>query len=291
VQRKFLVVVNPRSGRNRSAEVIRLVSKTLAGWPHVLLRWENEDDFAAVRKEISEGAFTDIVVAGGDGTVNRLAAEITGTTVTLGILPTGSGNGLARSLGISMRLEEAMQQILGGRYQLIDSGSVNGHPFFCTSGVGFDAHIGYLFANAQQRGLRNYVKLVAANLMKYKPLEYDIAIDGSLIRRHAFLITVANAGQYGNNFYIAPGASLQDGLFHLAILRPFRFYNMVGLLRKFITRKAHLSAHVETLTGRKIVITRNGKGPVHCDGEPLSEGPVLAYEMRPASLRVIAGTV
>jgi diacylglycerol kinase (ATP) len=207
----------------------------------------------------------------------------------LGIVPIGSGNGLARSLGLSMDVREVIHQIAKGRTMNIDSGKVNGIPFFCTSGLGFDAHIGSLFSSSVKRGLKSYIKITIAELFRYRAKSYTLAFNNQIIRRRAFLITVANAGQYGNDFYIAPQASLQDGKFHVAVLKPFNVLQVAGLLRKILKRKAHLSRRIETYITEKITITRDTDDSVHFDGEPTVTGKEVVFENYPGSLKVIVG--
>src|SRR5690606_37071885 len=138
-----------------------------------------------------------------------------------------------------------------GKTAIIDGGTVNNRFFFCTSGIGFDAHIGKLFASSEKRGLQSYVKITMQELLRYRAKNYTLKFDDKTIQRKAFLITVANAGQYGNDFYIAPEADLQDGKFHIAILKPFNIINVFGILAKILRRKAHLSRNIETYSTNK----------------------------------------
>jgi diacylglycerol kinase family enzyme len=218
-----------------------------------------------------------------------VARSVLNTSVILGIIPTGSGNGLARSLGISLDTKEALNQILENKTGLIDSGTVNNIPFFCTSGIGFDAHIGKLFATATKRGLQSYVKMILGEFLAYKPQAYTLQINGKEISKTAFLITVANAGQYGNDFYIAPQAKLNDGLFHVVILKPFNFLQGIGIVLKVMRRKAHHSKFIETFACDQLSIKREKSDSIHYDGEPESLGIDLNYINHSRSLKVIVG--
>lgn len=166
---------------------------------------------------------------------------------------------------------------------------LNGHFFVCTSGVGFDAHIGNLFANLQERGLKSYIRLVRKELFSYKPQHYSVIANGKEIHKEAFFVTIANAGQFGNNFYMAPGAKVNDGLFNVVIVKPFKFIPGLFMLMKILRRKAHTSRFIETFACNELVIKREGEGSVHFDGEPHILGAELKYTLKPKSLKAIVG--
>lgn len=288
--RKLLFIVNPNAGKKISNHLIDTIRKEFPqNVYYQIVVWKDKNHFKEVLDILHSQNYTDVVAVGGDGTVNQVAKSIVGTGITLGIVPAGSGNGLARSLGLSMKVEEVIKQIYEGKTISIDNGTVNGIPFFCTSGVGFDAHIGNLFATATKRGLQAYVKITLRELFKYRAKNYTLKFNGEEIKRKAFLITVANAGQYGNDFYIAPQANMQDGKFHIAILKPFNPFSIFGLFIKIIKNKAHLSKHIETYITDKLTITREEKDTVHFDGEPAIEGNQVVYECNAKSLNVIVG--
>lgn len=290
MSRKLLFIINPRSGKRNSGRTIDIINKTLTGkLNYEIALWTNIDEFNVLAGKLKKEDFTEAIAVGGDGSVNLVAKTILNTDLILGIIPTGSGNGLARSLGICIDTEKALQQIITGKTEIIDSGEVNGHKFFCTSGVGFDAHIGNLFADLPKRGLKTYIKLIRKELFSYTPQEYSVITNGSEIKRTAFFITVANAGQFGNNFYMAPGAKVNDGLFHVVIVKPFKLIPGLYMLLKILLRKAHTSRYIETLSCSKLTIKRKSEGSIHFDGEPQTEGEELTYKLHPRSLKVIVG--
>jgi len=288
--RKILFIVNPNAGKRISDRIIdairKEVPKTIS---YNIVIWMDKDRFEDITNQLKTEGYTDAVAVGGDGTVNHVAKTILGTNIALGIVPIGSGNGLARSLGLSMKTEEVIRQIVKGKTTRIDNGIVNGIPFFCTSGIGFDAHIGNLFASLVKRGLQGYIKITLRELFKYRAQNYTLEFNGQTIQRKAFLITVANAGQYGNDFYIAPQADMEDGLFHVAILKPFNFVSVFGLMAKILRKKAHLSNRIETFVTNKIKITRNQKDTIHFDGDPAITEKEVYFENKPQSLNVIVG--
>lgn len=288
--RKILFIVNPNAGKRISEHIIQTIRKEFPQNIYFqIVVWKNKHHFTEITTLLKTEGYTDAVAVGGDGTVNHVAKTILNSDITLGIVPIGSGNGLARSLGLSMKIDEVIKQIAEGKTNLIDSGSVNGTPFFCTSGIGFDAHIGNLFATSVKRGLQSYVKITIRELFKYRAKNYILELNGKSIKRKAFLITVANAGQYGNDFYIAPQASMQDGQFHVVILKPFNVLQVIGLITRILSKKAHLSRRIETYVTDKVKITREEKDTIHFDGEPAFESKEVVFENRPRSLNVIIG--
>jgi diacylglycerol kinase (ATP) len=288
--RKVLFIVNPRAGKRNSQELISVIKRIFPKEiPFEIGLWRNIEEFNLLAKKLFSENFTDAVAVGGDGSVNLVGRTILNSNISLGIIPAGSGNGLARSLGYSMKTKKAVLQIAEGKTDKIDTGSVNDIPFFCTSGTGFDAHIGQLFANLKKRGFKTYVKIILREFSTYKAKTYSIIIDGKEIKREAFLITIANAGQYGNDFYIAPEASLKDGILQVVILKPFSLLQGIGLALKAFRKKAHLSRLVETLAGKEIRILREAEESVHYDGEPQHMKAELIYKIYPSSLNVVVG--
>ena len=292
MSRKLLFIINPRSGKRNSGKIIDIINKTLKGKiDYEIGLWTTIDDFNVLAKKLKEENFTDAIAVGGDGSVNLVAKTILKTTLILGIVPAGSGNGLARSLGISMNTKKALGQILNSKIEIIDSGEVNGNSFFCTSGVGFDAHIGNLFANLPKRGLKTYIRLIRKELFRYQCENYIVIANGVEIDKTAFFITVGNAGQFGNNFYMAPGAKVNDGLFNVVIVKPFHIIPGLLMLLKILFRKAHKSKFIETMACSELIIKRKTEGSIHFDGEPHVLGPELRYKIWPKSLKVIVGDV
>ena len=290
MSRKLLFIVNPNAGKKISQHIIDTIRKEFPqNIYYQIAIWKDKDHFDEITALLKTQGYTDAVAVGGDGTVNQVAKTILDTDIALGIVPIGSGNGLARSLGLSMKIEEVIHQIAVGKTTTIDNGTANGIPFFCTSGIGFDAHIGNLFASSAKRGLQSYVKITLTELFKYRAKNYTLRFNNQEIKRKAFLITVANAGQYGNDFYIAPQASMQDGLFHVVVLKPFNAFSVIGLMVRILSRKANLSGSIETYVTDKITIVRDQKDTIHFDGDPAFEEKDVTFENKRASLKVIIG--
>lgn len=285
---KIAFVINPNAGVKKKIDIIGFVKSYFPeNINYDLIVWKNPYDFDDVREQILSGNYTVAVACGGDGTVNMVSSVVMNTPMALGILPLGSGNGLARSNGIPLDLEDALAVIARSEVQTIDSARINGIPFFCTAGVGFDALIADKFAASTTRGFATYFKTSIREFFSYKPNDYKITVDGRELRTKAFLITVANAGQWGNDVYISPEASLNDGILHVSILKPFALPAIGGIGMKLFRKKIHTSPYLVSLNGKDIGIEFEGELPVHYDGEPLKARGKLRIEIQPASLKVV----
>jgi YegS/Rv2252/BmrU family lipid kinase len=212
-----------------------------------------------------------VIAVGGDGTVNEIARNLLYTDVMLGIIPKGSGNGLARELNIPMDAKSAVDVIFSGHATVIDACKANERLFFCTCGVGFDAAVSKRFAKEKHRGSLTYVKDVVKNYLNYKPEVYELNVDNHTIREKAFLITCANASQYGNNVFIAPNADIQDGKFDITILSPFNALDIGPLALQLFTKTIDKNSKIKTIRAKEAQIVRQKAGIMHIDGEPVME--------------------
>jgi YegS/Rv2252/BmrU family lipid kinase len=221
----------------------------------------------------------DIVVAiGGDGTVNEVGSALCGTDTALAIVPSGSGNGLARHLRISMNASRALQVLNNGVVGKFDYCTANGKPFFCACGMGFDAKVSYKFSNEGTRGFITYIKTALAEYIKYKPQEYLIDIDGTKMQEKAFVIACCNAAQYGNNAYIAPRATMQDGLIDVTVMHPFRLVESPLIGARLFLRQLGHDHNVSIYRGKRVVIERHHDDIIHIDGDPISMPACVVIE-------------
>lgn len=216
----------------------------------------------------SAGGFDLVVAVGGDGTVNEVAQGLIGTDTPMGIIPMGSGNGLARELGISMDMLKSARTLINGVNLQLDVCKLNDQRFLCTSGIGFDAMIAYKMSKAATRGFLKYVQLVIQESVFFKPLDVKMKIDGVRIEEPVFLITFANASQFGNNAFIAPAASMTDGLIDVVVVRKFAKIWMpvfgVALFSKFIPKLPF----VDSYKAKQIELELAETPYYHFDGEP-----------------------
>lgn len=225
-----------------------------------------------------------VVAVGGDGTVNEVARGLLHSDTPLGIIPLGSGNGLARHLRIPLSLSKALARILEGNTRLIDSAEINGNPFFCTSGLGFDAWVSHQFASHHKRGLWSYVQISWNAFWSYLPQSYSLGSN----RIKAFSICFANAGQFGNNAWIAPHADISDGKLELCIINPFpKWFGGIFTLQMF-TRRLSNSRYVNYEPFTRLDLKTDTPAIIHYDGEPYQlDSEEITVKTIPQSLRVI----
>lgn len=271
-QKRFVFIVNPISGNGRKRKIVNLTERMAAeaGVDFSIVNTQRAGHAVELAREAAlKGA--DVVVAiGGDGTVNEVGRGLIGTGAALGIIPCGSGNGLARHLGLSMSTEKAVRVVLEANVIMADYGIVNDHPFFCTCGAGFDAFVSMKFAESGKRGPVNYVRTALREVLDYKPETYELVLDGDRKESHrAFVIACANASQYGNNAYIAPEASLRDGVMDITIVEPFRLTDIPAMSIRLFNKTLDKNSKIKIFKTKKAVIKRSSEGVFHVDGDPV----------------------
>lgn len=285
--KRIRLIVNPLAGGKDKGKILQAIQEVMEGRDVEVETVFTE--YAGHAVQLAKEAEADIVVAvGGDGTQNEVARGLLGTGKVMGIMPCGSGDGIALHLGVSRNPRKAALNLMEGVPQTIDYGVVNGRPFFCTTGVGLDAIVSWKFAQAGTRGLKTYVLESAKTWFGFKPECYTVTVDGKVqFDGPATLITVGNAGQWGNNAWIAPLASVCDGQLDVTIVKPFHTWSFPSLLVRMVNKTAHKSRHALTLKGRHITIRREHEGPLHFDGDPRTEGREIEITMVPSALRVL----
>lgn len=288
-RKKILFIINPISGgKNKDRfETIanRYLDKRLFCSEFVFTQEANHAEELAREGLINK--FDIITAVGGDGTVNEVAKALLGTQTPLGIIPDGSGNGLARALHIPLEKKAALILLSKFAVKEIDAGYINGIPFFNMAGIGFDALISSRFAKKDFRGPLGYLQTVFHEISHYKPLDYEINIDGKVYERKAFMISIANSPQYGNEAYISPKASVEDGLLDICIVKPFHLFVLPKMVYHLFSKTADKTKYVEIIHGKTIKIKRSIAEEVHVDGEPVMLDKNLEINVFPKSLKVI----
>ncbi|HAN17046.1 MAG: hypothetical protein A2X13_05160 [Bacteroidetes bacterium GWC2_33_15] len=288
MKEKFLFVVNPVSGKKNKGSLSGLIEKKLNArqidFEIIETRFPG-DATSRVRDYYTKG-FKIFIAVGGDGTVNEVASAIVDTDAVLGIIPVGSGNGLARHLKIPMNPRKALNLIFKRNILKMDYGKINDRLFFCTTGVGFDAHVGHVFSKTEGRGFANYIKASFSEFVKYEPQRYEIATKEKTLFRDAFLITCANASQYGNNAHIAPKADVNDGKMEVAIMRAFPIINAPVMGARLFLKNIDKSQYLETFSCEELTIRRKQPDVIHFDGEPGEMGEELRIKIIPKGLNV-----
>ena len=287
---KFRFIFNPRSGHNAKnpylLERARAFIRDEALDASVVLTERPRHATELARRAVDDGCDR-VVAIGGDGTLNEVAAALVGTPAALGLIPCGSGNGLGRHLGIPGPGRAAFRTLLDGRIRAIDTAAADGHPFFNVMGVGFDAEIAHRVNLLTRRGLPAYVKTTLAAFRSYRRGTYVISNGTTSIETDAFIVCVANSDQYGNDCFIAPGASVDDGLLDLTIVRRANVLNALPLAVRLFTKKIEGSWHIARLKGARFTIERTAPGLLHTDGETYQAGVSIEVVVRPQSLRVL----
>ena len=285
---KIVFIINPIAGGKNKNHFSKVIASHLnvSKFEYELIQTESEKHaYELTKAAILNGA--EIVVAvGGDGTINEIGSALIGSAGTLAIIPYGSGNGLARSLKIPMNTIQAVKLINQFKTAKIDAAKLNEHYFFNMSGMGFDAHISHVFAKDKNRGLLGYVKATFSELKNYRSKNYEIIIDGKTIIEDAFILSVANSSQYGNEAHIAPRAELQDGLLDLVIVKPFPLYLMPLLALRMFLKTADQSKYLISLQGKSILINRNNN-VIHLDGEPKLVSENIKIQILAKAINVI----
>ena len=285
--KRITFIVNPVSGGKDKNNVLAAIGRylDLSQFSYEVLRTVQAGDATRWARESD----ADIVVAvGGDGTVSEVATGLLGTEKALGILPCGSGDGLALHLGISRNPAKAVKVLNDACIATIDAAQVNGRPFFCTAGVGLDADVSLDFARSEKRGLTTYITTAWEDWKQRNPNDkYVVETDTEAWAGPAVFITVGNANQWGNEARIVPNASLRDGLLDVTVVLPFATYEIPELAARLMLGKAETSRRVRTFRGKTVRIHRDHPGPAHCDGDPFEAGVDLRMEIKPGALRAV----
>lgn len=274
---KCLLIINPISGTHNKERIVQSAPLILhdLGWDVDVVFTKGPHDATRLAQEGVSKGYDAVMVAGGDGTINEVATGLCGTDTPMGILPSGSGNGLARHFQLPMDPLEAAHLMLPQNVVAIDYGRINGsRPFFCTLGMGFDAAVSQRFAEKNRRGKMTYVLSTFETFREYKPDTYHITLpDGTTFERNALVVAVCNASQYGNNAFIAPGASVRDGLFDVTIIHSGN--TLKSLLSGFDLMMGRIDQNtlVETFSVSSINIKHSEGRPIHIDGEPINNMP------------------
>lgn len=287
---KIAFIINPKSGTGRKTKYPDLIHKYFSESFYQLdihfTEYANDGFLRA--KEYVQQEYDAVVAIGGDGTVNEVARAVMGSETALGIVPCGSGNGLALHLKLPLQTSAALKRIRKMRTTRIDAGLLNDQPFFCTAGVGYDAYIANRFAETGKRGPVVYMGEVIFQYFDYKSQTYKLTFDDyPPIERKAFLITFANASQWGNNASIAPKASVIDGLMDVVVMSEFPLLVAPTISLSLFIKQLDKTRYVETFKCKKLVVERTQSDYVHFDGEPGMMGQELMVQIVPKALKVL----
>ena len=285
----ILFIINPISGIGKQKNIEELIKDNLdvSSYDYQVKYTKGPGHGTGLAKEAVASGVDVVVAVGGDGTVNEIGQTLVGSETTLGIIPTGSGNGLARHLKIPFRFDKAIAVINRGKTRKIDTATINDQVFLSIAGVGYDAFVAKKFANASKRGFFTYFSIVSNEYSQYRPKKYILEVDGKVIQRRALAITFANSNQFGNNTSIDPKAKLDDGLVDVCIVRRIPLLLVPFYVPMLFFKTFHKTHYIEIIRAKTAVVTRKKGKTIHLDGDPSETGKVLEMKVYPLSLNII----
>ena len=282
-------IINPISGTHSKETLPKLIEEHLdkKQFTPRIFYTEHAGHAAELTRQCVEEHVDIVVAVGGDGTVNEVARSLVHSTTALGIIPCGSGNGLARHLCLPLDIRKSIDIINQCRIEAFDYGIINGLPFFCTCGMGFDAFISLKFAESGKRGPITYVENVLKEGLKYQPETYEVKDDTGVHHYKAFLIACANASQYGNHAYIAPGATMKDGQMDVIIMEPFNALEAPQIAADLFMKTLSKNSKIKTFRTKNLQIHRSKEGAIHYDGDPVMTGTDISVSIEHLGIRIV----
>ncbi|MDD4819843.1 MAG: diacylglycerol kinase family protein [Flavobacteriales bacterium] len=290
VMTKILIIVNPHSGTHSKEDVLRTLEdfakNTSLCKIEVVLAQTIDESQKLVRRAIREKYYA-VVVVGGDGTANSVGKLLCGTQTALGIIPAGSGNGVARHIGMSLSIKKALEQILMSHVYDVDTLDVNGHFCLGVAGVGFEAVVADSFSHRDKRGLISYSAVAIQEFFKYSAPALNMNIDGQEIDRKPFTLAFANSSQWGNDFKIAPKASMTSGTIKTVIISDIDQINVMACVATLLSGTINTLPNCETLNASNVAI-HSPNMLFHIDGEPMGRCDTLEISVKPSSLKLLS---
>lgn len=286
---KVFFIVNKYSGKGFQEKVEgQIIDACMtAGVEGTIEYTQHKGHATALAREAAAAGFSRIFARGGDGTVNEAARGLVHSSAALGILPAGSGNGLARHLGVPLSLPAALRQLSHFRMLTMDTLRINDGLSVNVSGFGFDGYVASLFGKDGKRGLLGYSKLVLREFLRYKTFEISAEIDGKISHHKAFMVAVANASQFGNNAVVAPDASVSDGIVDVCFIKKVPLIEAIPFLTKLFQGRIRKSRFVTLVKAKNFKAQLSSPQPYHLDGEPAKPTARFDVAVQPDSLRVI----
>lgn len=288
-KRKIIILINPVSGIGRKGIIGDKINELIDmdRFDHEIIYTKYKGHAVEISKQAANEKVDAVIAVGGDGSINEVVRGIVNSDTALGIIPRGSGNGLARTLKIPFSTSGAMDVINNFNKKSIDTGSVNDHVFINVAGVGFDGLVAEKFAENSQRGFLGYLRIVTLEYTSYVPKKYTLEIDGTHVESDALFVSFANSQQFGYNTVIAPKAALDDGLLDVCIVQKPPLIEIPLLARMMYLKRIDESKYVKTYKAKSIILKREQDIAVNIDGEPVKTVKELLIQVNPSSLKVI----
>ena len=301
MKRRINYFKNAISGTSEKSILIKKIEEktTLQGIPFEIINTNAKGDYQFLKEKILREQITDIVICGGDGTVSKVAGSLLNENVNIGIIPIGSGNGLALAAKIPTKVDSALELIFKGNASFIDSFSINGNFSCMLCGLGFDAQVAHDFSNQSSRGLVTYIKQTIINFIRMRPSDFKINYGGQSIQTSAFFISIANSNQFGNQFTIAPKASLTDGLLDIVVVKKMPKYRFLwsvikqvlnGKLKDYDESTFHKEEVLYFQTDR-LTIKNQDAAPLHIDGDPCNTSNEFKIEVIPNAFKLLHAAI
>lgn len=299
MSRKILFFINPVSGTKNKSQLEKniLTRCTARKISFEILHTSADGNYNFLKDKIEKDSITDVVICGGDGTLSPIIANLLNTEVNVGILPLGSGNGLARAAGIPNSIPKAFEIIFEGKASKADAFLINQQLSCQLAGLGFDAQVAHDFSKQKKRGLNTYIKQVFKNFLSTKTWLFEIEINGKVFKEDAFCVCVANSNQFGNNFTIAPKASLSDGLLDIIIVKksskPIVVFEIIKQVLsgkiKSINERGLEQKNILYFQAKQLTIKNINIAPLHIDGDPAATASEFLIEVLPSAYKLIQG--
>ena len=284
--RNFLVFINPISGTANKKNISAYLEQRLTTlrYHYEIIPTNEFGKYAFLKEKIESDKITDVIICGGDGTVNQITSLVIKTDIRVGIIPLGSGNGMAFTAGIPKDYKKAFDIILSGNASYVDALTINNNYSCHLCGLGFDAQVSHDFARQANRGPSTYMKETLKNFFIAKPYRFEVTANGNTFITNAFFLSIANSNQFGNSIVIAPKASLSDGLLDIVIVQKAGKFGLIFKILNQICRGKIASARstdktIHYFQTKKLSIKNLDNAPFHIDGEPMETAMTFDVEI------------
>lgn len=284
------MILNPVSGNRKSFYLDKYIRKyfDLKQFDYNIVHTKYAGHGYKIALDATFDGYKLVVVAGGDGMINEVAHGLANSNTVMGIIPNGSGNGLARHLEIPLNPVKAIEVLNRFNTSFMDTYIINKKGFFCNmAGVGFDALVAQKFANGKKRRFITYLRIILKEFISYKPHNYYIKIDNRELSLKAFIVSFANSSQFGNNAVIAPKASVKDGMINVCIMKSFKWYQAPYIGFMLLTGRIDKTSFMTFFKAKDVKIKMFDANYCHLDGDPYEFGNVINIKPNEASLKIV----
>ncbi|PWL24128.1 MAG: diacylglycerol kinase [Fluviicola sp. XM-24bin1] len=290
MKERIRFIINPISGVGKKNTIPPLIEKYLNQdrFEYDIVYTERKGHASDLAREASEEGIDVVCAVGGDGSVHEVGTALIGTKTKLAIIPTGSGNGLARHLKIPLAIKDAIFCINYSKSIAMDTVKVNDKAFLGVGGYGLDAVVAQKFDEHRKRGFFSYIYLTIREFFRFNPINVTIDVDGKVKKLPIVLLTVANASQFGNGFTVSPKSDVTDGELEMVVLKPFSIWSVPSIVYRFFSKKKQRARHSEIISFKNARI-RSSKNVAHYDGEPAQIASELSVSVVPHSLQIVVG--